>query len=370
MQLELFRLFKFFPIPLNSKSTKYCNMRIDEEVMDYLRRIGPATPLELARKLSSNSLIIAGILVNAANSNQLKKSKRRVGGDRLYYLPEYENAVKERIKSLITPQDKELLQALTNEKVLVETKITPDKAVLLSGLEDLISRFTFQQDGRAIRCWAVPGLLEGEVKTLAEKKLAGDTRPAPAPQVKSPEPAAPKVEAEQKKLDEVKEEPKPEPKTGGKEEAQAKIQPPKVVKEEKKQETPVIPNEVLDEERERIRKEVLAEMKGSFQDNVLHWLEKKEIDVLEEKVIKEGQEVEFEVKVPTPLGRQPYMVRIFDYPKKALAQSDVSAVGMDAVSQRIPAIIISSTGFSKSAMKYWKKEVADIVTLISEEDLE
>jgi len=370
------------------KEHKQKDMRIDEEVMECLKQTGPATPLELARKLSSNSLIISGILVNAANNSLLKKSRRRVGGDRLYYVPEHENRVKERIKGLLTPQDRETLQKVMSEKVMVETKIPQDNIPLLLGLEDLVARYNFQKDGQQIRCWAVPNLSEEEAMQLAEKKLIGDAKPKPAPApAPAPKPVPP---AAQKKLDEVKEVQLGEAKRAV--DAKHQIAPKKeevkeekkavpkgevkeVPKEEKKEAPKVekkssIPKDVLDEERERIRKEVLAEMKGSFQDNVLHWLEKKEIDVMEEKIIKEGQEVEFEVKVPTPLGRQQYIVRIFDYPKQSVTQNDVSAVGMDAVSRRTPAIIISSTGFSKSAINYWKKEVADMITLVSEDDLE
>ena len=77
-----------------------------------------------------------------------------------------------------------------------------------------------------------------------------------------------------------------------------------------------------------------------------------------------------EVRVPTPLGKQTYIVRVLDYGKKAINQSVLSGIGMDAIGKRVPAIVISKTGFAKSAKKYWEKELKDLVILVSKDDLE
>ena len=87
-------------------------------------------------------------------------------------------------------------------------------------------------------------------------------------------------------------------------------------------------------------------------------------------MIKKGRVYELEVRVPTKLGKQTYLVRVIDHGKKALGQKELSDVGMEAVSKRMPAIIISKTGFAKSAKKYWEKELEDLVTLVDKNDLE
>ena len=68
-------------------------MRLDEKILDYIKRTGPCTPLDVAQKVSSDSLIVAAILVDAASQNKIKRSKRKAGGgNRYYYYPAVANA--------------------------------------------------------------------------------------------------------------------------------------------------------------------------------------------------------------------------------------------------------------------------------------
>ena len=109
---------------------------------------------------------------------------------------------------------------------------------------------------------------------------------------------------------------------------------------------------------------------SAFRNEVLGWLEKKDIEIEKEVVVREGKEIELRAKIPTPFGKQACMIRVLEYKKAGASQGDVSKIGTDAVARRIPAIIVCNTGFSKTATKYWKKELQDIVTLVSKDDLE
>lgn len=330
--------------------------KIDEAILDYVRRTGPSTPIEIAQKVRADSIIVSAILVDAIDQKKILKSKRRIGSDKIYYFPDQRGAMEKRVNASLKPEDKELLQVLMNHKVLAESDVDPRAISMLANLEDLIGAFVLQDDkGGELKCWKVPNITDEQAKDVILKRLFPDEGKATPPM-------------EKEKTPEPKPAPTPEPKPDPK-------QPEKQTQLVPKPEPPAKKNkpnkEVIGEdEREQIRREILAEMKGSFRDNVLNWFEKQDIDIIDETVIKEGQEVELHVKVPTPLGRQNYFVKIFDYPKKSASQNDVSTVGMDALSRRTPAIIISSTGFAKSAVKHWKKELEDLVTLVSEEDLE
>jgi len=285
-------------------------------------------------------------MIDARGQKKLKRSKRRVGSYYYYYYPEQQSVLQKKINNILTQQDKEMIQKLLDKNVISEGDVNPQEVAILSGLEDLIRGFTVEYDNKLLRCWSAPNIAEDKARDLVLKKLG---------------PVEPKVEEKPPEVVEKKPVPKPVPPKV--EEKPKKVQK-KISREEKKE------TELAEELKAKVRKEILAELKGSFRDNVLHWLEKQNIDVIEERVVKEGQEAELEVKVPTPLGRQSYLVRILDYTKKSASQNDLSTIGMDAVAKRIPAIIISSTGFAKTAIKFWKKELENMVTLMSEEDLE
>ncbi|MFH1450958.1 MAG: hypothetical protein ABIF92_03180 [archaeon] len=99
-------------------------------------------------------------------------------------------------------------------------------------------------------------------------------------------------------------------------------------------------------------------------------LEKHEIDIKDQRTIKNGREYELEVSVPTALGNQTYLVKVFDSGKKPVSAKDIYSLGMDAIGRKIPAIAISSNGFAKTAIKKWKEELRDFMMLMTEDDLE
>ncbi|MFH1424154.1 MAG: hypothetical protein ABIG20_00565 [archaeon] len=348
--------------------------KIDAAILDYIKRAGPSTPIEISQRVGVDSIVVSAILVDASGQNRIAASKRRVGSQRLYYYPDQKRALEKKINSILTQQDKEVLQVLMDHKALAEADVDEGGARLLENLEDLVSAFTLQNETGTMRCWYTPNIREEQAKDIIMKRLFPKRAEREEPKVEEKE--EPKAEPKRVERDAQtrdngllkppirSSEPKPEPK---------KVEPKQtelVPKGKKEPEDEEEERKISDDEREQIRKELLAEMRGSFRDNVLQWFEKQEIDLMEEKVIKEGQEVELEVKVPTPLGKQNYLVKVFDYAKKGVSQNDLATVGMDAISRRIPAIVISSTGFAKSAKKYWKKELEDLVTLMSDDDLE
>lgn len=307
--------------------------RLDESILEFVKRNGPCTPVEVARKIGANSLIVTAILIDAVSQKKIRRSKRSIGTMNFYYYPEQAPILQKRISNLLTPADKEMLQKLMKENVIGEYELKPEEVPILSNLEDLVNGFTIEHGGQPFKCWVAPNVPEAKAKELATSKISSQVG------AKVEEVAPKEVKVEQKTL----------------------VAEKKPKKAEKK---------LKAAEKEKIKQEVLVELKGGFRDVVAGWLEKQNIDVLDEKVIKEGKEYELEVKIPTPLGKQKYMVRVLDFGKKKVGQSNISSIGTEAATKRIPAVIISSTGFAKTAKKYWEKELQDLVTLVSKEDLE
>ena len=190
-------------------------------------------------------------------------------------------------------------------------------------------------------------------KETAEEKIQKELK------TENPRATTEEIKPEVKVQEKVKAAPKIEKKTTTSDSRQEKLS-----KEEKVQ------KETEEEMRDRIRKEILREIEGDFGDIVLRWLETKDIDVRSETSVPDENTYELEVKVPTPLGRQTYMVKILDFPKKPASQNDVAAIGTEAVTRRVPAMVISSTGFAKTAIKYVDKELKDLVFLIDKNDIE
>jgi hypothetical protein len=173
-------------------------VRLDEKILDYIKRTGPNTPIRIAQRVGSDSLIVAAILVDAVSQNKIKRSKRKAGSNRFYFFPEQENELKKIINSRLLPPDKDMIQRVMNQKVISETEIPPQEVSILSGLEDLICGFTFEYDNKIIRGWSDPSIPEGKARELIEKKMAKN-KPEPEPTPPAPEPAPEPKEPEVKK---------------------------------------------------------------------------------------------------------------------------------------------------------------------------
>ncbi len=60
---------------------------------------------------------------------------------------------------------------------------------------------------------------------------------------------------------------------------------------------------------------------------------------------------------------------MLDYHKKKVGITDVSRAFARTVQEKSPVILVSATGFSKSARNFWKKEYKDIITLVDGQEL-
>ncbi|MDP7282222.1 MAG: hypothetical protein QF475_01100 [Candidatus Undinarchaeales archaeon] len=342
-------------------------MRLDEKILDYIKRTGPCTPIEVAQRVGSDSLIVAAVLVDAVSQKKIKRSKRKAGGShRYYYYQEQLSMLQKRINSVLTPQDKEMVQKILDKKMFSELEVEPQEVSILSGLEDLITGFTFEYDNHLIRGWCAPNIPEEKAREDVLKKLQKKLQKEAAKEEAAKEEEAPAPKQEEPKAaepEEPKKKPQPEEKKE-KEQEKPTSQSKESPKKEKKDE------ESKEDIKEQIRKEVLAEVKGSFVDNIIQALEKQEIDLTDQRVVKKDKEYEMIISVPTKLGiTQRYLVRIFDHGKKKIGSKDIFSLGMDAISRKIPAIAVSSTGFAKTAIKKWKEELQDMMLLMTEDDL-
>lgn len=338
--------------------------RLDETILEYLRRAGPATPIEIAQRIGANSLIVSAVLIDAMSQQKIKRSKRKFGSSGMYYYPEQLSAMQKRISNTLTPQDKILIQKLMQENVIGEYEVNLQEGSMFSALEDLVNSFTVEYKGRLFRCWSSPTLPEPKAKELAMNKLLsklGAIADEPKPEVVKAHvfEAKPVARIEEIKPSIKLEEAKQEIKLQKIEHA---LEKPEVVKKVRK----------VSKTKEKEKEEVQLKLANEFRDKVLEWLDKNDVEVADEKTLKDGKGFELSVKVPMLLGigKQAYMVRVLDYGKKGVGQEELSSIAMDAVSKRTPAIVISASGFAKNATKYWQKELQDMIFLVSKDDLE
>ena len=335
------------------------NMAVNcDAITSFLRNKGPSTPIDIARALGENSLIISAVLVDFEGQGKVRVSKRRFGNVKLYYLPEQQGRIEKMVSNTLTPEEKVMLERIMNEKTVSELDLSAQETSMIATLEDLIPPFAIQHENYRLRCWRVPAIEEGKAIEIVVKRIMEDYKDEPAEEKE--EPAAPVEE---------KEEPKPEPvkvETTVQEPAEpTATEPPETVVEEPeplpKPEPP---------KKEKQQKLVEPGPDEDFRTTVRSWFESNEIDVEEERELEDGKVYEYDINMPTAIGKQGYIAKIIINKKKPAGQGEVSSFGTYVATKRVPGVLISNTGFAKSAVKYWKKELSDIIMLVSNEDLE
>jgi len=57
-----------------------------DKIVNVIREDGPRLPVQIARKLSMNSLFVSAFLSELVNSKRIKVSHLKVGGSPLYFM--------------------------------------------------------------------------------------------------------------------------------------------------------------------------------------------------------------------------------------------------------------------------------------------
>ena len=72
-----------------------------EKIVEVINEKGPSLPIQIARKLSMNSLFISAFLSELVNSKRIKVSHLKVGGSPLYFLDGQEEQLEPDRKSVV-----------------------------------------------------------------------------------------------------------------------------------------------------------------------------------------------------------------------------------------------------------------------------
>ncbi|PIY59831.1 hypothetical protein COY95_05020, partial [Candidatus Woesearchaeota archaeon CG_4_10_14_0_8_um_filter_47_5] len=116
-----------------------------QRIVQFMKLKGPVLPVQVAKELSTNSILASAMLSDLASQKQVKISSVKVGGSPLYFLPGQERLLEEFAHHL-NEKDKRTYDFLQEKGVVKEDRADPLTRVSL----------------RAIKDFAVP--LEAEVK--------------------------------------------------------------------------------------------------------------------------------------------------------------------------------------------------------------
>lgn len=317
---------------------------MNEKILSFLKSNGPSTNIDICKAIGLQSYVVDALLADMAGKT-IKKSHKRLGSTRVYYLSGQEEKARMRVYKSLEEDQQGFLKKLEQKQVLDEADISIEQ---IEEWQDFMLPFSNQ--GR--QAWHWFEMSEDAAKKLlkpasspSSQALTLTRRSAPAPK-ESPKPASPKPESQ-----------KPKSQT----QTSQKPASPKAGDSKSKGSADVVK---ADEKQDAAKVKV---PEAGFSDRVALWLQSQGAKIIAQSEDKEGFEIE--TAMPTPLGEQAYLVVVKTPKKKKLNTEDIADAYSKAVSKKVPVILVSSTGFAKSAEKSWSKKYKNIITLIDGKNL-
>ena len=303
-------------------------LELKEKIFDYVQRNGPLLPSVLAKEFRSTNIFISALLSELASNKRIKISRAKIGGSPLYYCKEQESKLPDMLRNSIGQKPREALDLLREKKVLRDRDCLPFERVALRELMDFAIpvKLIINDTEELFWKWYL-------IEDLETKDLIG------------------------KQLEKLYPQPKSElVKEIIKDSAKEIIHEPEVIKED-----PKIKETMVREEKPKRKKkflqEVLVEKKEEptdFERIVINFLKKKEIKILEKKILGK-KEFNFLVQVPSTLGDLSYFVKARH--KKSFNEGDLLLAFTEGQNMKLPTIFVSSGDITKKANEYMTKNL-------------
>lgn len=297
---------------------------LNEKVLNFVRQSGPVLPVHVAREVKMDPLFASAVLSDLRSQNLIEISKGKIGGSPVYYVQGQEPKLQMLLKYL-SDKPKRAFEILKEKKLLREKECEPWLRVALRDIKDFAMPLVADINGDEEVFWKWYLLPDEE----AENIVKGMIKPKEVPKedVKPKEPEAKKEEAKDVQEEKPKEIKKPGP-----------------LKEEKRH-----------EHRAKERKKA----EGDFARKVSHFLDSKNIMVLEEKWLRKNSDYEAVVRIPSSAGRLAYYLKAKS--KKSINEAELSLAYSEGQERRLPVFFLSGGELTKKAEQFAKERFKGLV---------
>lgn len=304
-----------------------------DAVLAVLQRQGPSIPVQIRKAIGEgDTFMIGAILTELKEAGKVKVSNTKRGGSPFYYVTEHTSRLVELIPDL-GEKDRRAARLLQERKVLKDTDQDPLVRVCLRQIKDFAVplEVKIKEEKQLFWKWYQTPNQEAEQRI---RELLGIT-PKPAPQQPPKEP----VEAPAQKAPEA-------PRT-----APAKAAATETREAEEEELPEAVPASKLLKEHDDTGDELLK--------TILEYFAEKRIQVITKDVKRKNAEIEFEVTLPTAVGRVEYFCKAKS--KKKNNDGDLSSAYLQGQAKKLPVLYITTGDVTKKAKDKLKTDFKGLV---------
>lgn len=289
-----------------------------EGILSALRLRGPSLPVRIANTVGLPPLFTAAFLSELKAEQKLKVSNMKVGSSPLYYLEGQEEKLINFVEHL-SQREREAVELLKKEKVLLDSEQTPVIRVALRATKDFAVPVKIRIDGELKLFWKYFLLKDDEIGEFIKKRV-DDEKTLPEKKEEAKE-----IKEEVLKVGEIKEEIKEEE-----------------LLEKKKPDVKKVKKEHFNKKKEEYE----------FGRNVKDYLAGKDIEVLE-ILLDKSKEFIAKVRVDGMFGKQSYYLVSKD--KKTVTDNDLTVVLQRAQAEKMAGLVMCGGELNKKAKDYLKE---------------
>jgi hypothetical protein len=335
-------------------------MAIEEDIMSIVRARGPVLPADVAKGIKTNILIASAYLSELSSRKKVKMSSLKVGGSPVYFIQGQE-AKLDNFTANLNEKDLRAYEMLKEKRVLRDAHMTPLMRVALRSIKDFAVPLTVTFGENQELFWKWHLARDDEITQLVRDELGlfEKKNEEPPEQVEQHKKEQEKIETPiekvfvQEKVEKQKVKRAPKKKKVRKKAPKVKEEEIILSKEKKKKEELKPTREEKNEEVGKIAGKVKKE-KTDFNDIVQEFLEKKEIRVMHEEVIRKNSEINYLIEIPSAMGYLRYLCKAQN--KKRNTEKDLSAALVEGQLRKLPIVFLYAGTLSPKAKEIAKTE--------------
>ncbi|NQU98318.1 hypothetical protein HQ533_02535 [Candidatus Woesearchaeota archaeon] len=286
-----------------------------EEILRLVKIKGPIIPNQIKKELGGETFLISAVLSELSLDGKIKISNTKIGSSPTYYAKEQEFKLQE-LKKYLNEKDRRTFDLLRQKRVLRDKN------------QDMLVRVSL----RNIKDFAKPV----QVNVHGEKEVFWRWYLTPMDEAEAV------IKSQFSKTEKKKEVP---------------------VKEKKVEEIKPVREEIRKEKKEVIEEQkILKTSEGSkegFLKQLYDYFDEKKIDVIEEKIVRKNSDIEFQLSIPSSVGKMEYFCKAKN--KKKCNDGDLSSAYLKGQSLKLPIIFIITGEITKKAREMLGKEFKGLV---------
>jgi len=266
----------------------------EERVIEIIKQKGPIIPVKLAREVNTNILFASAILSEMVSKGKVKLSFLKVGGTPLYYLPGQETRLQDFIDYL-HEKEKKAFFLLKEKKILRDSQLEPVMRVALRNIKDFAKPLEIKIDEKNELFWKWYLLSDEEAISLIKNQIK-----------------------------ETKQEPK---------------------------ETKEITESKSLKEKQKPTKEV-KKHEDVFLMKIISFFNKNNIKIIEKKMVRKNKEIDFIIKIKSPVGDLEYFCKAKN--KKRINDADLASALIQGQAKKLPVLFLTTGDLTKKAKEIIK----------------